>query len=284
MWQVNREAVLLAAGPAALLLQVAHPLVAEGVAAHSDFEADPFGRLRRTLRTTLALVFGDGPAAAGAVARLNAIHATVQGDVHDPLARAASGAPAYHALDPVLLLWVQATLVITSVRAYTAWVGPLPPARRERLWQEARLTGRQLGIPLADSPPDWAALERWFAAQLEPGGPVVVTDTARRLSVPILHPPVPLVPGRLMDLAMLPGLALLPVSIREGYGLGWTARQATLARTLGLGLRSWVALMPRSWRALPEARHAESRVTAARARTASSLVRPTATSQPPRLG
>ena len=112
MWLVNREAVLLASGPAALLLQVAHPLVAEGVAAHSDFEADPFGRLRRTLRTTLALVFGDGPAAERAVQRLSRVHASVRGGVHDPLARAASGASAYRALDPALLLWVQATLVV----------------------------------------------------------------------------------------------------------------------------------------------------------------------------
>jgi uncharacterized protein (DUF2236 family) len=50
MWRVNREAVLLAAGQTALLLQIAHPHVAEGVAHHSDFEADPWRRLRGTLR------------------------------------------------------------------------------------------------------------------------------------------------------------------------------------------------------------------------------------------
>ena len=50
MWRINREAVLLGAGPAALLLQLAHPLVAEGVAHHSRFEEDPTRRLRNTLR------------------------------------------------------------------------------------------------------------------------------------------------------------------------------------------------------------------------------------------
>ena len=84
MWRINREAVLLGAGPAALLLQIAHPLVAEGVAAHSDYPADPFGRLRRTLRTTLAMVFGDGPEAERAVARLNRVHAGVRGEVDRP--------------------------------------------------------------------------------------------------------------------------------------------------------------------------------------------------------
>ena len=49
MWRINREAVLLGAGPTALLLQIAHPLVAEGVAHHSTFEADPFKRLHGTI-------------------------------------------------------------------------------------------------------------------------------------------------------------------------------------------------------------------------------------------
>ena len=62
MWKINREAVLLGAGPAALLLQIAHPSVAAGVAEHSTFEQDPIARLRGTLITTMDLIFGDGPA------------------------------------------------------------------------------------------------------------------------------------------------------------------------------------------------------------------------------
>jgi uncharacterized protein (DUF2236 family) len=62
-----------------------------------------------------------------------------------------------------------------------------------------------------------------------------------------------------MDVVMLPGLALLPPGIRTGYGLEWTPAQARLAQALSLGLRAWVAAMPRSWRALPQARKAEAR-------------------------
>ena len=54
-WRVGRERLLLAGGPAALLMQVAHPLVAAGVSAHSDFEADPLRRLRGTMGTTLTV-------------------------------------------------------------------------------------------------------------------------------------------------------------------------------------------------------------------------------------
>ncbi|MGH2511842.1 MAG: oxygenase MpaB family protein, partial [Candidatus Limnocylindrales bacterium] len=46
-WRLNREAMLLlGAGPRALLMQLAHPLVAEGVDQHSTFRTDPWGRLR----------------------------------------------------------------------------------------------------------------------------------------------------------------------------------------------------------------------------------------------
>jgi uncharacterized protein (DUF2236 family) len=251
MWRINREAVLLGSGPAALLLQIAHPLVAEGVAAHSDFRADPFRRLRRTLRTTMDLVFGDGAAAEDAVRRLNGVHASVRGDVADPAARRATGTGAYRALAPELLLWVQATLIVTSVRAYERWVGPVSAGDRERFWQEARSVGTRMGIPLEASPRDWPSLEAWFTTMLGPGGPITVTPTARGLASDILRPPVPLVPPSLIDLAALPGLALLPERLRDEFGVVWTARDERLADWLGLAIRAWVAVVPSGWRAMP---------------------------------
>src|SRR5918993_5866268 len=58
-WRIARERVVLAGGPAAPPLQIAHPLVAAGVAAHSDFATDPLRRLRGTLDAVLTVTFGD---------------------------------------------------------------------------------------------------------------------------------------------------------------------------------------------------------------------------------
>src|SRR3954463_13256751 len=102
-WRVNREAVLLAGGGRALLLQVAHPLVAAGVARHSTFETQPWTRLHRTLDLVTKITFGDRRTSELASARLRGVHARVQGT-------AADGTP-YSARDPDLLLWVWATLV-----------------------------------------------------------------------------------------------------------------------------------------------------------------------------
>ena len=98
---------VLLGGTAALLMQVAHPLVAAAVKEHSDFRRDPLRRLTRTLNTTLAVVFGDDRAAERAIARMNRIHRSVRGTA--PTGRA------YRAMDPALLLWVQATLVLGSL-------------------------------------------------------------------------------------------------------------------------------------------------------------------------
>lgn len=240
MWRINREAVLLGAGPAALLLQIAHPSVARGVAEHSNFESDPFRRLHGTLNTTMALVFGDGRSAERAVRRLNGIHARVRGE-------------AYRALDPQLLLWVQATLIVTSVAAYGRWVGPLSATHKEQFWQEARAVGVRLGIPLAVSPADWPALLRYWDAMLAPDGPITVTDTARRLAPLIVRPPLPLVPRPLVDLLALPSLALLPERLREEFGIGWGPLRERGAQWLGLAVRGWTTVVPAGLRQMPQA-------------------------------
>ena len=60
-WKLHREVVLLAGWGRAILLQIAHPLVAQGVADHSGFAAERWarmGRLKRTIGAMLALTFG----------------------------------------------------------------------------------------------------------------------------------------------------------------------------------------------------------------------------------
>src|SRR4030081_2124382 len=100
--RVNRENILLLGGGRALLMQIAHPKVAAGVDEHSDFRSHPIRRLRRTIRMTMAIVFGDRETALTAARAVNQVHAKVRGT-------------GYRALDPDLLLWVHATLADTAL-------------------------------------------------------------------------------------------------------------------------------------------------------------------------
>ena len=93
-WRINREAALLLGGGRALLMQVAHPKVAAGVADHSDFQRDPLARLNRTLELSLALSFGSANEVRAAARQINRVHERVAGE-------------GYSALDPDLLGRVQ---------------------------------------------------------------------------------------------------------------------------------------------------------------------------------
>ena len=169
-WRLNREAMLLlGAGPRALLLQLAHPAVAAGVADHSDFRTDPWRRLAGTLRSYLTIVYGTTAAARAEIRRLNALHRGITG-------------PGYSARDPDLSLWVHATLVESTIAVYDAWLEPLPTARRAAYYAETRSIGRAFGVPETSLPADLAAFERYVAEMLGPAGPVHASPVARELA------------------------------------------------------------------------------------------------------
>src|SRR2546428_3358008 len=112
-WRLHREVVLLDGWGRAILLQLAHPLVAQGVADHSGFATQRRGhvkRLKRTLRAMLALTFGTPEEAEKAAAGINRIHDRVHGRLAQAAGAFAPGTP-YSAHDPALLAWVHVTLI-----------------------------------------------------------------------------------------------------------------------------------------------------------------------------
>jgi len=123
-WKLQREIILLLAWGPAILLQLAHPLVAQGVADHSTFRSTSRGRLRRfqrTLDAMLRLSFGTENEARQVIARINAIHDQVHGQLPD-VAGAFPAGTRYSAHDPSLLAWVHATLVDMNLRVYELFV------------------------------------------------------------------------------------------------------------------------------------------------------------------
>ena len=161
-WQVDRELVVLAGGSCALLLQAAHPIVAAGVAEHSTYASDPFGRLLRTLTSSFDVVFGTRTEAEATIRRVNAIHASVRGRLPD------DGTP-YSALDPEALLWVHATLVDTALRVYGRFVRPLTAAQEQGYHEEAGEVAVRLGVVPDSLPPDIAALRKWMDRMIASG-------------------------------------------------------------------------------------------------------------------
>ncbi len=250
-WKINQEVVLLLGWGRAILLQLAHPLVATAISEHSLFLNQPHGRLRRlhhTLEAMLALTFGT-PAEVDRAARgINAIHDRVNGTLRAPAGPFPCG-HYYSAHDPELLRWVHATLLETFPLVYELYVGPLTAAEKDRYCAEASGLEPLLGLPHGYLPRSTDELRASMATTYASGA-IVVGETARRLAREIVNPPLPPFLGPLVWLGALPTVGLLPPAIREAYGFPWgPRREAVLRRTAALTRRllPLVPLMARYW-------------------------------------
>jgi uncharacterized protein (DUF2236 family) len=247
-WRVAREPFLLVGGGRALLMQVANPLVAQGVVDHSGYEHDPFGRLARTVRWLVAVTFGTNAEAAAASQRVMQVHAGVRGSLG-----AANGAPGmppgtpYSATDPELSRWVLATIMDSMLAGYAAMVGPLPADDADRFVREWRVVAPLVGVP-ADTH-TWAdarLLRAYVDAELARLHPVAASRDAAYV---VLRPPLPSRALRPVtaQLAFLT-TGLLPASLRHAYGLRWTPLHTAAHGATCTAMRQMHRVLPRRLR------------------------------------
>lgn len=250
-WRVNGEAMLMLGGPRALLMQIAHPAVAAAVAQFSGFPHDAFGRLWRTLETMLAVSFGDEEQARQAAERVTAVHRGVRG-------RTVAGAP-FDALDPDLLLWVHATVVDSALVVHDRFLSRLPEPVRDAYVLEMNRQAVLFGVPEEHLPRSAAEFEAYVARTIET---LEVTDDARRLSPPILRPPVPPALRPVARFQELVTAGLLPKRLRGGYRIRWTSGRERALTASERWIRAVVPRLPEVARRWPHLRAATRRAQA----------------------
>jgi uncharacterized protein (DUF2236 family) len=209
----------LGGGPA-VLLQVAHPLVAAGVVRHSDYRIDLWRRLGRTLRALYLITFGSKAEAERAAEAVQTVHSRVRGKTDVQLGSFPPGTP-YSAYDAELMLWVHATLVEVSLTVYQRFVRPLSLEDQERYYREMALVARLFGTPGAAIPRSLADFHDYLAAQLA-GETITVTPPAREVAAVILEAPLPAPMRLLVPAHRLATAGLLPSRLRREYGLRWS--------------------------------------------------------------
>ena len=253
--RVNQEAVVLLGWGRAVLLQLAHPLVAAAVADHSDYWSGPVPYLRRTRRTVgsmLDLTFGTPDEVQATADRINSIHERVHGRLRRGTRRFPSGTY-YTATDPKLLTWVHVTLIDSQLQAYEAFVGPLNPDEKDQYCSQAAEFASLLKIPKPLLPTSHEELTSHLV-RFCGAGPVQVSDTALRLSRELLYPPGGIMAHALLGLGRLATAGLLPESIRRAYDLPWDeARVRRFAAVSGV-IRRARRLTPRFLRVWAPAR------------------------------
>ncbi|MBM6403653.1 DUF2236 domain-containing protein [Phycicoccus sp. CSK15P-2] len=223
VWRVHAEASMFPGGVAALLLQSLHPSAMAGVAGHSGYRGDPWGRLQRTSRFLATTTFGTVPDAEEAIERVRDVHDRVRGRDDD-------GVP-YRASDPDLLRWVHVAEAWSFLRAFQRYAAePLTDGEADTYVAQAAVVARRLGA--ADVPTDVAALDDALTAYR----PVLratpaARDAARFL---LLDPPLPWTARPGYGLIASGGVALLPPWARRQLRLPVTGPVAGTAGALGL--------------------------------------------------
>jgi uncharacterized protein (DUF2236 family) len=256
IWRLSRERSLLLGGGRALLMQVAHPLVAAGVSAHSDYRENPWRRLEGTMSSVWTAVFGTKAEADRIGTRVRSMHKRVRGRTTRRLGPYPAGTP-YSASDPELLMWVHATLVETALTVYESWVRPLTDSERRGYYEDMKLLAKIFGTPSSVIPPTLGDFRAYMHDRVE-SDEICATPLAREIADSILHPPLPAPLRPAWRIVGLVTAGLLPPKLRDQYGFAWDpARRALFA-----GSREWVRrvtmpLLPDMVRAVPAARGAE---------------------------
>ena len=205
-WRVHGDSAMVLGGLRALMLQTLHPLAMAGVADHSDYRHDPWGRLHRTGRFIGATTYGNTATAERMIEMVRVIHDRVTGTTPD-------GRP-YEANDPHLLNWVHITEVDSFLVAYERYgVGRLTDAEKDRYVAEMAEVARRLGAEaVPETRAELTASLDSYRPELEYG------DQARDCVRFLLFPPVPLLVRGAYGVISAAAIGMLPTWAQLAIG------------------------------------------------------------------
>lgn len=244
--RIAADARLMAGAGYALLLQVAHPVVSAGVAEHSNFQEDPYGRLVRTLDYVNVSVFGSDEAAAEMGRRTREMHKRIKGVMPD--------GTRYHSLEPEPFAWVHATLV-HSILGVAARFGARPSRREcEIVYADWREIGAHIGVRERDLPERYGDFLE-YVGHMERTA-LQKTESTRTVLATLTQPKAP--PVRYMTEGVWKGLrwpaaraarlstvGLLGPVVRERLDLPWSRSQQAQFEALAALHRAAGPVMPR---------------------------------------
>jgi len=155
-WRISGDLSAPVAGLRALMIQALHPLAMAGVDQHSDWRADPVGRLAATSAYLASVTFGERAGAERSASRVRRIHRSVTGtdpETNEP----------YAASDPELLLWVHAALVDSNLVARQLFGTPVSAADADQYVEEMVVAAQLVGVPAELVPASRAELDSYLA-------------------------------------------------------------------------------------------------------------------------
>jgi uncharacterized protein (DUF2236 family) len=237
-WRLHADPSMLIGGMRALLVQALHPLAMAGVEQHSDYRADPWGRLQRTVEYVMTTTYGTTEEALRAGLVVQAIHKRVRGT--DPVT-----GKTYSAEDPELLVWVHAVEVHSFLVAYRRYgAGRCTDEDADRYVAEQVNAAALVGLDPALVPASVAALHDYFQSVDDELRPSPYSRDAAKV---VLNPPLPLPIRFLKPIAWIPGAAaagLMPRRLRAMHGIPWVPPADAAVRVAATALTRAMGVLP----------------------------------------
>ena len=237
-WRVHADPAMLIGGMRALLVQALHPLAMAGVEQHSDYRADPWGRLQRTVEYVMTTTYGTVEEAETAGRVVQAIHKHVNGT--DPVT-----GKTYSAEDPELLVWVHAVEVHSFLTSYHRYgSGPCTDEDADRYLGEQVRTATLVGLDPSLVPASAAELHEYFGRVDDELRPSPYSRDAAKV---VLNPPLPLPIRFLKPIAWIPGAAaagLMPRRLRAMHGIPWVPPADAAVRVAATALTRAMGVLP----------------------------------------
>ncbi|CAB4879002.1 unannotated protein [freshwater metagenome] len=169
-WKIHSDASMAVGGIRALLEQALHPVAMAGVASHSNFRDDAWGRLQRTGDYVSTLTFAPTQDALALSARVRKVHTTLGLD------------------DPHLLLWVHMAMVDSFLDVAIRSGLALSESEQNQYLSEMVLFAELVGINGSKVPKSVEEMQKYFvdiSKELE------ASDDAKRAALFLTIPPMP---------------------------------------------------------------------------------------------
>ena len=244
-WRIHSDPSMLVGGIRALLEQALHPGAMSGVAAHSNFREDAWGRLQRTGDYVGTLTFGTKEEAEKLAARVRMIHEKLKLD------------------DPHLLLWVHMAMVDAFLDTALRSGMSLSDSEIDQYILEMVKFAELVGIDPSKTPKSKSELSSYFE-KIQPE--LSATDDAKRAALFIALPPLPPLLRFGTPIAPLWGgitslaAASLPRWARRLYGWPTLPGQQSATDIALRTTRTALSLLPGWFRESPQLRNAKERM------------------------
>jgi uncharacterized protein (DUF2236 family) len=245
--RIGAEMLPFLASGRALLLQVAHPTVGQGVHDHSNFRTDALGRGFRTFGALYIMGYGRQQLAIDVAVKVYKIHQKIKGAFPEDQGEFAG--KKYSAMERDANVWVLATLLEGTKFAYDEVdPGAMQGERLEHLYRDFKMLGRFFNVKDNDLPPTYAEFQRYFDETV--AHKLKVTPSAQKVAKALQGTlKLPYAPGNWM-LHVL-AAETLPENIRIQFGIKRSAATRAAYQSARAAMRAVHNNLPPQLNKLP---------------------------------